>query len=572
MGIVAVAAGCGPAPAASPAPIRREEIFSFSVVTIDRRSGDAEIRIEPDGTRLGHIAYNDRGRGPDTRSTVLADASGAPRQIRVSGVSYLKAPVDERLDDDGATLRWHTESDQGSAPRGSGWYLPLQGGVDPIALLARGLLHAPRHRLKLLPAGEAWLDDDTVREIDIAGVHRRLHRVAVAGLGFSPSLIWLDEHDEMFAGVSPWFSVIRSGAEAAIPALVADDQAWSAARDAKLAARLAHRPPRGQLAITHARLFDSEHRRVVSDVTVVIDGDRITAVGDATTAVPPDAQVIDAHGRSLLPGLWDMHVHLFDGHGVLDLASGVTTVRDMGNDLDGLAARIARYDDGTEIGPRVLRAGLIDGPGPFPAPTGIIAGSLDEALAAVARYHDAGYAQVKIYSSVPPEWVAKLAAAGHARGMRVSGHIPNGMNAAEAVEAGYDEIQHVNFLFLRFLARPGDDTRTPLRFTRVAEHAADLDLAGPDITAFLDLLVAHHTVLDPTLVAFHDKFTSDPGELDPVLEPYARQLPAQVARGGARGGLPAPGAQRAQFRASYRALLRMIEARLGSRDSNRRRH
>jgi imidazolonepropionase-like amidohydrolase len=554
-----IAMACrGPATPPQP-PSGSEQVLAFSVMTTGRRSGDAEIRIQPDGTRLGHIAYNDRGRGPDTRSTSIADASGAPRRFRISGVSYLKAPVDEELDDAGGRLTWRTTSDNGSAPLGSGWYLALQGGVDPIAQLARGLLHAPRHRLKLLPAGEAWIDDAAVREVEIAGVPRRLRRVAVAGLGFSPSLIWLDEHDEMFAGVSPWLSVIRSGAEAAIPTLVADDEAWTSARDAQLARVLAHRPPGGRLAITHARLFDSERRSVVADATVVIEGDRITAVGDATTAVPTGAQVIDAHGRSLLPGLWDMHVHLFGGHGALDLASGITTVRDMGNDVDGLAARIARFDAGTELGPRVLRAGLIDGPGPFTAPTGIVANSLDEAIAAVGRYADAGYAQVKLYSSVPPAWVARIVAAGHARGMRVSGHVPSGMNAAQAVEDGYDELQHANFLFLRFLARPEDDTRTPLRFTRVAEHAAELDLAGREIAAFLDLLVAHRTVLDPTLVAFHDMFTADPGELDPALAPYASRLPARVARDGRRGGLPAPGGQRARYRDSYAALLRMIK-------------
>jgi hypothetical protein len=90
------------------------------------------------------------------------------------------------------------------------------------------------------------------------------------------------------------------------------------------------------------------------------------------------------------------------------------------------------------------------------------------------------------------------------------------MNAAQAVEAGYDELQHVNFLFLRFLAGPGDDTRTQLRVTRVAERAADLDLAGPDVQQFLDLLVAHRTVIDPTLTVLHNMFTADAGEIDPV--------------------------------------------------------
>src|SRR5262249_1668702 len=153
-----------------------------------------------------------------------------------------------------------------------------------------------------------------------------------------------------------------------------------------------HRPP-GGLAFIHAQLYDSERRRVVPDATVVVDGDRIAAVGDATTPVPPRAQVIDAHGRTLLPGLWDMHVHLQGGQGLLHLPSGIPTVRDMGNDLAQLAARIARFDAGTELGPRVLRAGLIDGPGPFAAPTGTVARTADEALAAVARYAAAGYTQ-----------------------------------------------------------------------------------------------------------------------------------------------------------------------------------
>jgi hypothetical protein len=269
--------------------------------------------------------------------------------------------------------------------------------------------------------------------------------------------------------------------------------------------------------------------------------------------------VIDAHGRTLLPGLWDMHVHLSSSDGTLDLAAGVTTVRDLGNNLEELAARVARFDAGTELGPHVLRAGLIDGPGPLAAPTGLVASTPDEASAVVARYADAGYAQVKIYSSMPPAMVAGIAAAGHARGLRVSGHIPSGMTAAQAVEAGYDEIQHVNFLFLQFLAGPEDDTRTPLRFTRVAERAADLDLDGRDVQQFLDLLAAHHTVLDPTLVAFHAMFTADPGDLDPVATPYVKQLPAQTLRFGRAGGLPAPGGKRAQFRASFTALQRMVK-------------
>src|SRR5205823_8859883 len=142
----------------------------------------------------------------------------------------------------------------------------------------------------------------------------------------------------------------------------------------------------------------------------------------------------------------------------------------------------------------------------FAAPTGILVDNRDEAIAAVDRFAKLGYQQIKIYSSVKPELVPVIAEAAHGKHLRVSGHIPSGMNAAEAVEKGYDEIQHVNFLFLRFLAGPTDDTRTPLRFTRVAEQAADLDLDGKDVQGFLDLLVARKTVLDPTLATFQAMF------------------------------------------------------------------
>jgi hypothetical protein len=553
-----VAIACG-TPAASRAPRGGPRLLRYSFITVGRHSGDAELSIEADGRRVGHFTFNDRGRGPDIRATLVLDETGTPRSFRATGHDYWKAPVDERLDDSAGTLTWQATSERGHAPASSGWFVPHDDALTTNAALAQALIRAKDHRVKLLPAGEAWIEDDSSREIEIAGVKQRLRRLAIAGFGFEPGLTWFDERGELFGFVSAWSSMVRAGAESAIPTLLTDDDAWRAARASRLAAQLAHRPPAAGLAITHARLFDSERRTVTPDATVVVVGDRITAVGGASTAVPAGARVIDAHGRTLLPGLWDMHVHIGSIDGILQLAAGVTTVRDLGNDIADLGARMARFDAGTEVGPRVVRAGLIDGPGPLAAPTGVLAGTAEEATAAVTRFADTGYAQVKIYSSVKPALVPVIAAAAHARGLRVSGHIPFGMNAAQAVEAGYDEIQHVNFLFLQFLAGPDDDTRTPLRFTRVAERAAGLDLAGPDVQRFLDLLVAHKTVLDPTLSAFHAMFVSDPGELDPILTPYAGRLPAQVERSSKGGGLPAPDGKRAQFRTSFAALLRFVK-------------
>jgi imidazolonepropionase-like amidohydrolase len=531
-------------------------VLSFVVVTAGRAAGTAEIRAEPDGRRLTHFTFNDRGRGPDVRTEMVLDEAGLPRTFKATGHNYFKAPVDERLEARGDKLAWSSTSERGEAARNAGFYI-AQNDVD--VTLTRALLRDADHRLPLLPSGEAWISEDTAREFELAGAKKRLHRVAVAGLSFQPQTVWLDEDNELFAQVSSWSSVIRTGAEAMIPALLADDQAWSAAQAAKLA-KLGQQPPAAGLAFTHAQVFDSTRRKLVPDQTVVVVGDRITAVGGPNTRIPAGAQVIDAQGRTLLPGLWDMHVHLGDIDGALQLASGVTTVRDLGNDVDDLTARIGRFDAGTEVGPRVLRAGLIDGPGPFAAPTGTLAETPEQALAAVTKFADAGYQQIKLYSSLKPELVPAIAKAAHARGLRLSGHIPQGMNAAQAVEAGFDELQHVNFLFLRFLAGPQDDTRTPVRFTKVAEHATELDLAGPEVKKFFDLLVARKTVLDPTVATFHAMFTTDAGEMDPIIAPYAQRLPAQIVRGSRAGGLPAPGAKRAQYRASYDAMLRMVKA------------
>jgi hypothetical protein len=95
-----------------------------------------------------------------------------------------------------------------------------------------------------------------------------------------------------------------------------------------------------------------------------------------------------------------------------------------------------------------------------------------------------------------------IAAEAHRNGMRVSGHVPAFMTLQQAVEGGYDEVQHANFWFLNFLFDTVKDTRTPARFTEVAEHAAELDLGSDRVEAFVKVLQEHHTVLDPTVSVF----------------------------------------------------------------------
>jgi imidazolonepropionase-like amidohydrolase len=188
----------------------------------------------------------------------------------------------------------------------------------------------------------------------------------------------------------------------------------------------------------------------------------------------------------------------------------------------------------------------------------VLVGSDDEARAAIARYDELGHEQIKIYSSIKPRLVPGIVAEAHRRGLRVSGHIPQGMTAEQAVREGFDEIQHANFLFLNFLTDKVKDTRTPERFTAVALHGAELDLDSRRVRSFIALLKERSVVVDPTLNVFESQFLDRPGEVSHPLAAVADRLPAQVRRGLLGGGLPVPPGMDERYRASFGAMLRMV--------------
>jgi cytosine/adenosine deaminase-related metal-dependent hydrolase len=294
---------------------------------------------------------------------------------------------------------------------------------------------------------------------------------------------------------------------------------------------------------------------------VVIAGDRIVRLGpDAEVKAPADAEVIDARNGFLMPGLWDSHQHFYFVNGALDLANGVTSARDMANDPETFTPRLARFDDGSELGPRVLKAGIIDGTGEFANPTKMRAETAEEAIKYVDWYSDHGYVQAKIYSSVKPELVPIIADRAHARGLRVSGHVPAFMSARQFVENGADEIQHMNFIVLNFLFPEVKETRNRDRFIKVAERARDFTPDKPEVRDFINFLRQHHTVLDPTMVVFEGLFCGDPAAPPPGLEEVVPRFPPQVRRNMLSGALETPQDKEAAYRESFPAMLRLLKA------------
>jgi imidazolonepropionase-like amidohydrolase len=520
-------------------------------------AGTQTVQTDKAGVTQVEYSYNDRGRGDHITATWKLDPAGVPTVYEGHGNDYMKAPVEERFEIKDGTASWKDRSEEGKqAVAGEAFYVPANPPPEFFGVLARALLKAPGHKLPLLPAGEASIEESGKLKVG----KTELIQNRITGLGFTPQAIWLDHNGDTAASVSSWFSVVPAHYQAAIPQLHEAQQAADDLWSGRIAQALAH-IPKGDLVIRNARLFDPRDLSVTPGISVLVRGDRIVRVApDAEMKPSADAEVINAHDQFLMPGLWDCHQHFSDIDGPLDLATGVTSARDMANDTDTFLKRVARFDNGTELGPRVSKAGIIDGTGEFAGPTKMRVDTAEQGIQDVDWYADHGYVQIKIYSSVKPELVPIIADRAHAHGLRVSGHVPAFMSARQFVEGGADEIQHINFIELNFLFPEVKETRNRDRFIKVAEHAHEFTPDKPEVREFIGFLKQHHTVLDPTMGAFEGLFCGDPTVITPGLEDVAPRFPPQVRRQLLSGALEVPKGQEAAYHEAFPSMLRLLKA------------
>jgi imidazolonepropionase-like amidohydrolase len=220
------------------------------------------------------------------------------------------------------------------------------------------------------------------------------------------------------------------------------------------------------LVIEHVTVVDSSGKSPVAGSRVTIHSGRIAAVGLAAGPLPQGARVVDGRGKYLVPGLWDMHVHLdMVGPSALGLlvANGVTGVRDLGGDFAQVRAMRDQVNRGALIGPRIRTAGTILETPRFLGVLRMLAGQLEEpfdealegmageriavatpeaARAAVAKLADAGADCIKFRSVVSLEVLRALAEEASRHGLVLVGHTPAGISAAEAAEAGQRSFEH----------------------------------------------------------------------------------------------------------------------------------
>ncbi len=514
-----------------------------------------------DGSLYFLEEYNDRGRGPRLETRITLTPAGMFQTLAITGHDYWKQPVDERFALRGDSAEWSSSLEKGrrrlDAPA---LYSPFFGPVGSLPLLIGAARQSGE--VALLPSGRARVTKVGERTVSAGGQSARISHYQIEGLGFTPTDFWVDTNNRLFAFVAgAWFRVLRPGWESIGDALAATQDSLEKQRDVTVARTLADHP-NGAVVFRHVSVFDAPNARLVRDQVVVVRDNRIESIGPDSAMRPPvgpGARVIDARGKTLLPGLWDMHTHNGALDGRMHIAGGVTSVRDMANDIDDLRRLRLAWDSGSAIGPRVMMAGFIDGPGPYAGPTKVLVSTRDSALAWVDRYKSLGYEQIKLYSSLDTALVRPIAERTHALGLRLSGHIPNHMTAAKAVQAGYDEIQHINMLFLNF---EGDsiDTRTPSRFSAPGRYGADLDLASDSVRAFLQLLKDHKTVIDLTLATFEGMYTVRPGTMDEGGLRIANRMPAEVRRGFLAGGIAQSDSEQTRYRASWAKMLAFAKA------------
>jgi imidazolonepropionase-like amidohydrolase len=578
-GLLAAAVGCGDparpaarapaaappapaAPAAAAAPVAQR--VERTVIAVGRPAGRLVTTVRADGSITAQLAVLQNGRGPQVDATLRLGADGTLIALRATGRHELGAAVDESFTRTGDRARWASSAERGEQEvPGPALYIPTADLPLIDGVLVRAALRVGG-TLPLLPGGTATIEP--IGELEVQGgdgAGRQLRGYAIFGLELAPRFTWIDASDgSWFGTATTWRSYLPVGWEGALPALLAAQHAYERAREQRLAAQHAVRPPAAGLAYTGARVLDVSRGRWLPDHTVVVVGDTIRAVGPrGRVAIPRGAQVVELQGRALVPGLIDMHAHLDGSDPLLSIASGVTLVRDVGNDPDKLDDWARRFDAGTAIGPHVVRFGLIEGRNPKAAASKVTAETAAEAQAAVDFFVARGYAGVKIYNSVRPELVPVIAEAAHARGLQVTGHVPMGMLAEDAVRAGFDGIEHINMLALNFLATRETDTRDLTRFTLVGDRVTQIDLTSAPVRAFVELLRSRGTVIDPTLAAFEGLFVAEPGRVPPGLESIAARLPVMTQRTFLIGGLPVTSPeQRAAYRAAYDRLLAWVKA------------
>jgi len=510
----------------------------FRLHKFEQAIGWESYQITKDANGLAvktEFKFNDRGTDVPLTANLKAKSDWTPKQFEIKGKNSRLSAIDRAVVVNGEQLRVRDREEwkEGETPQ----QFFTVSGYAPVTmqmLMVRyWAAHGSPKELTIFPEGRDLRVEPRGQDKISFGKNTEtetLQRYLVEGLIWGREWLWFDSKQNLIAAITTdaefdHFEAIRDGYEDGLKMFVA-----LAGKDGMNAlSRISATIPGSRaanIALVGGTLVDGTGKPPVADSVILVKDGRITKTGARNEVeIPKNAQVIDARGKTILPGLWDMHAHFEQVEwGPIYLAAGVTTVRDCGNELEFLTAARDMIADGHGLGPRILAAGIIDGSGPLTI--GLArADTPEQAREWVDRYHQAGFQQVKIYSSVKLPQIAAAAAEAHKLGMTATGHIPEGVTTREAVEAGQDQISHIPYALQMMAPSFPAGTKRADRLKALSEIDLDSDAAKKEI-AFLK---EHRTVVDPTLVIY-EMGTASTAKPFSSVEPGAAKVAPELAQ------------------------------------------
>jgi len=531
----------------------------YLIQSTGTKHGDAWLWTE-NGKRMARESWILRGQVFEFDSSGKSGADGMPAALEIRGFSPTGDAAETFMVVNGKAS-WKSPVDAGSAPYARPAFYSTQGGpIDNTAWFLERILASPDHTLKLLPGGQARATKLTTLTVGSGASRQEVTAWSITGVGTQPIPIWSDARGKFFGFV--FFLSWLPEQYASEHTRLNEAQTAALAAQAPTLLKSLVKVPGGAVAFTHVRVFDAEARSFHADQTVVVDKGKIASVGPAASArVPAGAQRVDGRGKTLVPGLWDCHMHVAsDFTGVQELSMGVTSVRDPGNDDSLTIDRRKRVAAGELLMPHVYASSLIDGKGPNTAQVANVATSEAEAVALVDKAKANGFIGVKFYGTLDPKWLPAAAGEAHKLGLHVHGHIPQGIRPMDAINAGYDEITHINWIIMQAMPDSVIQVSNGIaRFEGPGRYGKDTNLDGEAISTLVSTMAAKGIYSDPTMVAFESLYVPENGDLGDSYAPFVGTLPPTTERGFRTGGFAVPkDLTRADYRKSWAKMVELL--------------
>lgn len=519
----------------------------FILHKFEQPIGQETYEVTKDGDSLRvkmDFKFTDRGSPVPLSASFHGAADWTPEEFEIKGNNSRSTTIDDAVEVQADKVRVRDREKWTESARPAQFF--TIAGYAPatmqMLMVRYWATHGSPAELATLPSGQVKIQPRGQDTIKIDGKEQTLDRYTVQGLIWGLETLWFDSSRNLVAEISTdaefdHFEAIRDGYESGLGTFVgragADEMAALADISQGISGSRAEK-----IALVGGTLIDGTGAASVPDSVVLIEKGRILAAGPKSRVkIPGGTQKIDARGKFILPGLWDMHSHFEQVEwGPIYLAAGATTVRDCGNEFEFITAVRDAIASGHGLGPRILAAGIVDGSGPLAIGVARV-DTPDEAKMWVDKYHDARFQQMKIYSSVKLEEVRDVAEEAHRLGMTVTGHVPEGLNAYQVIEAGQDQINHIQYI-ADIMTPPLPENAT--RMDRLNAEA-NIELNSPEAQKAISFLVQHGTVVDPT-VALFEFFTASSAKPPVSIEPGVVKVAPELQAILAEAGPPSPNA------------------------------